>query len=298
MNEFTFKTHDGTDLNITVWDNVTEPRGVVQIFHGMAEHAARYAHFAEYLNSYGFIVYADDHRAHGKSCPDPARIGCVSGDVFEQTVRDEQALSDMILEKHKLSLWIFTHSYGSFIGQKYIQSYGGKIAGIVLSGSGRVQKALLLFGKMLAKNRRRKMGADYVSPMIIKSSLGSYGKRFGGGNNWLTSIKEEVEKYDADPLCGADFSCGFYYYFFRGLSGLYTKEGLAAIPKDLPILIMSGSMDPVGDYGKGVKRLHKTYTKQNLNVSLKLFEGGRHEMLNEEERAEVFELVKNFFIKQ
>lgn len=296
MREMDFATNDGKSVKLHIWDGVDSPRGIVQIFHGMAEHSLRYSAFAEYLNSQGFVVYAEDHRAHGKSAESASRQGCPDGDIFEQTLRDEKDISDYILKEHAgLPLYIFGHSYGSFLGQKYIQSYGNKIAGIVLSGSNKMNGMLLAFGKMIAKNRLRRKGPDYVSEMILKSGLKKYGKRFGGGNTWLTSVEEEVQKYDADEFCGRDFPCGFYYYFFKGLSSLYTKEGLMRIPRKLPILLLSGEDDPVGDYGKGVKRLYKTYQKSRLSVNMRLFPKGRHEMLNEEEREEVFETVSRFF---
>lgn len=290
---FFIKGKDGKDVFVYCWDKVLIPKAVVQIFHGMAEHGARYDCFARFLNSEGFIVYADDHRGHGKTSGGLKELGYIGEDGFNNIVEDEHIISKLIKEKHgDLPIILFGHSFGSFIGQEYIIRYGNEISGVIMSGSAARTGPEVLVGRVIAYIEKSIYGDKKKSKLIDHLCFGNNNKKIPHNKykfEWLSTDLEEVKRYERDPLCGTLFTAGFFYYFFKGLSKLYKKHRLAKIPKELPILIISGEEDPVGNYGALVKKLHKKYIDAGINnVKLKLYSAKRHELLNETNRDEVF----------
>ena len=160
MKQFILEGYRGYDLWLTVWDDVESPKAVVQIFHGMAEHIGRYAHFAEYLNSLGYIVVGDDHRAHGRTAGE-GKLGTVpDGDCFADTIQDEIVISEYVKHEYGLPLIVFGHSYGSFLAQGYIQRASGDIIGAVLCGSACQSGAPVALGKFVASAQVALQGKD------------------------------------------------------------------------------------------------------------------------------------------
>lgn len=290
MKYYKFTSFDGTVLQSYVWDDVRAPKGVVQIAHGMAEHARRYDDFATFLNKKGFVVFADDHRAHGNS-EKKADIGYHGGDIFADTVKDEIAITEYLKETYKLPVIFIGHSYGSFLGQSYIQN-GGSASGVILSGSANMKGGLAAMGSMIANMQYKLFGGKKTAKFLDKIGFGSYNKPFKKENTkfaWLSRDHAQDKKYLEDDQCGYIMSIGFYKYFFKGLKGLY-GEGLNNIKKDLPLALFSGSVDPVGGKSKLITKLYDMYKEIGLtNVSLKLYEEARHEILNETNNAEVYE---------
>lgn len=293
------KGKDGVDIFLRIWNDVLNPKGVVQIFHGMAEHTARYNDFAKFLNKKGYIVYADDHRGHGYSVGKDNVLGYVGENGFYNIVEDEKIISELIKEKHKdLPLYIFAHSFGSFIGQEYIIRYSKDINGIILSGSAKQNGLDIKAGTILASIQNKFFDNTLEAKLINKLSFGSFNKKAENkrtGFDWLSRDYKEVDKYIEDELCGYISPINFYYNLFKGFKGLYEKDRLNNIVKTLPILVLSGDMDPVGKYGKSVRRLYNQYKDLNIqDISLKLYPGGRHELLNEENREEVYDYIYNW----
>ena len=286
---------DGKEIFLRTWDNVINPIGVVQIFHGMAEHSGRYDDFAIFLNKKGFIVYADDHRGHGNSKGDNV-LGYIGHDGFNNVVEDEKIISDLIKEKHiGLPLYIFAHSFGSFVGQEYIIRYSNNINGIILSGSAKQNGIDIKAAYILASLQKRFFGDKLEANLLDKLSFGSYNNKIEKRRtkfDWLSRDEKEVDKYIIDNLCGYISPVNFYYNLFSGLKDLYKPDRLNKISKDLPTLILSGDMDPVGKYGKSVQSLYNQYVNLNIeNVDIKLYEGGRHELLNEINKEEVYDFI-------
>lgn len=300
MKEFKLKSFDATEIACYVWDEVKNPVAVVQIAHGMGEHCPRYDHFATFLNSNGYIVIADDHRGHGKTCGYDKR-GIVDGDSFNDTISDMIKLTEYAKDKYNLPIILLGHSYGSFLSQGYIQRNAQNIKGVVLSGSAYMDLPLTKMGKIIAAVQTYLFGADKPAKLIGKMSFGAYDKPFKDEKQkfaWLTRDAEVSKKYLADPFCGGRFnmSLGFQLSFFKGLGKLYTKEGLNAIPKDFPVMIVSGDKDPVGGNGKFVTMLFEKYTEIGLkNIKFKLYPDARHEILNEINKDEVYADVLGFF---
>lgn len=300
---FYYDAEDNKKIHTFVWNKTDEPKGVVQILHGMAEHGARYADFASFLNKNGFIVYANDHRGHGKTAESQDEIGIIRKDGFELIISDAYILFQIIKNKHQnLPVFILGHSFGSFLAQSFISRYGSEIDGVILSGSAKQDSPDIAFGRVAASMQRIIFGENKKSFLIDKLGFGSYNKRIPGAKSkfaWLSCDDSEVEKYENDPLCGNVFSIGFYYYFFNALKGLYDSDKLSGIPEALPIFIVSGNEDPVGKYGKKVLELYDFYKKLGLlNVQIKLYPGKRHEILNEIGRQEVYDDILSWLETQ
>ncbi len=285
---------DNKPVALHVWE-AEHPVAVVQIVHGMTEHAARYAAFAQWLCGHGFTVAADDHRGHGQTDKDTP--GWCAGDMFADTVRDEEVICKLLSERYKVPVILFGFSYGSFLAQRCIAAFPERLAGAVIAGSSYKKDFEVYLGSLVAALGCVFCGEKKPAKFIEKLSFGAYSKKFADGE-WLSADARNNAAYHADPFCG--FTCSFRFYadFFRGLRGLYTKKYRAALQKDLPVLLVSGAQDPVGNMGKGVKKLYDFYTRKAgmRRVSMKLFEGSRHEFLNEQtDRDEKWGTVLAFF---
>ena len=293
MEEFNMISFDGADIHCYTWDQVENPKAVVQIAHGMGEHCGRYDDFASFLNKNGYIVIAEDHRGHGKTCGYDNR-GIVEGDSYNDTISDMIALTSMAVKKYKLPVVLVGHSYGSFLSQGYIERNGDALAGVILSGSAFMDTLQVAFGRVVASIQNFFCGGEKPANLIAKLSFGAYDKQFKSEKQqfaWLTRDKEVVKKYIADEYCGAAFtmSIGFQKSFFYGMKTVYKPASLGAIPKDLPVLIASGDKDPVGENGKLVKRLYELYKSLGLtDLTVNLYPEARHEILNELNKDEVY----------
>ncbi|MBL4932793.1 alpha/beta hydrolase [Clostridium paridis] len=290
---------DGKNLYVYCWDKADNPKGMIQIFHGMAEHSGRYKEFAEYLNRKGFIVYSSDHRGHGKTADTVEEIGIIGEDGFNAIVEDKHLIFEQMKQEHpELPMFLLGHSFGSFLAQEYIIRYGKELKGVVLSGSAAQKGAEVYLGGLISSFQREISGEKKQSKLLDTLSFGSYNKRFKGDGykfSWLSTDLKEVKKYEEDPFCGAVFSIGFFYYLMKGLRNLYKKERLKLIQQELPIFIISGEDDPVGGYGKLVKGLFEIYKEIGIrDVTLKLYPGFRHEILNEVKKREVYEDILNW----
>lgn len=300
-NNFSFLSQDGTNVFVYHWPvNNTKIKGVVQIAHGMAETAKRYEGLAKVLTSNGYIVYANDHRGHGKTAGNLDNVGYLGNkDGFELLVKDMYQLSTIIRTEHKdLPLFLLGHSMGSFATQRYMMLHGDKLKGVVLSGSSAGQALLHKIAFLLAEREVKKIGRKARSKKMNKLTFGNYNKKFKPNRtefDWLSRDHAEVDKYMADPYCGGIFTAGFFSDFMTGFKVIDEDSNVALVPKNLPILIFSGDQDPVGNYGKGVRKLYNKYKKNSIkDVTLKLYSGGRHEMLNETNKEEVMTDVLNW----
>lgn len=270
-----------------------ELKGIVQLAHGMAETAERYERFARSLAAEGYLVYAHDHRGHGKTAGDLKNVGYLADkEGFEWLVRDMHNLTGIIRKEHPaLPLFLLGHSMGSFAAQRYAMEHGKELTGLILSGSNGNQGFMLKAGNIIAAREVKKLGRKARSEKMNQLLFGSFNKRFHPSRtefDWLSRDDEEVDKYIRDPYCGAVFTSGFYHDFINGLMVIEKKSNRRKVPKDLPILILSGDRDPVGKFGKGVRNLYEIYKNTGVkDITLKLYPEARHELLNEINREEV-----------
>lgn len=286
-----FEASDGKRLSVAVWDEGGPFKAAVVIAHGMAEHIARYDEFARYLNSRGYLVLGADQRAHGET--DRDRLGLAKkGDLFESSVRDITEIVEEVKRRgYKTAL--LGHSYGSFLSQRVLSlGAGTELFACVLVGSALQRGAAVRLGKHIAK-RRMKRKKDEPGKTFASLTFGSYDRKFGEGvGGWLNSDPASVGEYNADPLCGFTCSNGFYYYFFSGLMRLW-KEPHAMLV-GLPVLLVSGADDLVGGRGKLVRKLFGRLSERGADVTIKMVEGARHEVLNEPSRADTYAAVADF----
>ena len=277
------KTFENIGKTITyyIWDKVQNPRGVIQIAHGMVEYAGRYKKVAEYLNNEGFIVVADDHRGHGKT--DEANLGYADGNMFSDTISDMKVLLDITKKNYPdLPYILFGFSYGSFLAQYFIYKYGKDLDGAILGGSNKNPKFMTYFGQFVSRLGCMFKGKTAPAKLCEKLTFGVYNKKFSD-RCFLSTNKENNEKYAKDTFCQYTCSYNFYYSFFKGLNSLYTRGYRRSLNKDLPLLIISGSLDPVGDMGKGTTRLYLYFKKVGCDKTrLVLYPDSRHEFLNED----------------
>ena len=294
MNTSRFTSHDGRVVELYVWDKVASPKAVVKIAHGMAEHSARYDDFCQFLNSCGYIVVMNDHRGHGLTAAKDS-LGYEEGDMWTNNVRDQLAIIDYCRDKYQLPIFVMGHSYGSFIAQAVVEEHPD-VAGFVICGSNYIKGISYTLCRIIAGSMCRNKGGRYPAQLIANLSFGMYEKKFPGKNAWLNRDEAEVKKYNDDPMSGFVCSANFYRSFMNGIRNLYKKEYYAQIDTAKPILVISGSVDPVGEYGKGVKKLIKFYQSKVkvADLTSHLYEGARHEILNETCKQEVYQDVADW----
>lgn len=301
---FVFKDDEGVEIHTYKWapDNTKQIKGVLQIAHGMAETAARYERFAEFITNAGYAVYANDHRGHGKTAKTIENVGYIGQDGFNRMIENMKQLNDIIKKEYpNVPLYLMGHSMGSFLSQGYIEKYGDTINGVILSGTAGKQGALLDFGIIIAKLEMKRRGERWQSKLLNKLSFGNYNNSFKPVKtefDWLSSDEKEVEKYINDPFCGTVFTSSFYYDFLRGLKSIHLRSNMERIPKELPIYIFAGEQDPVGNKCKTIKWLIEEYKKLGIkDIEYKFYKNGRHEMLNEINRDEVMNDILLWFNK-
>ncbi|EUJ24709.1 hypothetical protein PGRAN_02400 [Listeria grandensis FSL F6-0971] len=300
--ELKITTHDNLPLHVHIWEEVADPIGIVQIVHGMAEHGARYSQFARYLNSQGFIAIADDHRGFGKSASDEAGLGHLPfPDGFDAMVSDEVSVADFVKARYPdLPHLLFGHSMGSFVTRVLITQY--KVDATVLAGSGLQPDPLLKTGLLYARFRAKK-NATRRSKVLHKLSFYGFNHEFAKEKHpfsWLSRDREVHQAYMEDPFGGQVIgSLGFYHSLLRGVEQSQNEKTIRSTPKELPLLLISGSKDPVGHLGKDVPKLAVKYERAGVeDVTLKIYEDARHELTNEINKEQVFEDVSDWYRKQ
>ena len=290
---FKFKDSDGIELNVYKWIPKGEKIGVVQISHGMTENVLRYDEFAEYLNDKGFIVYGHDHRGHGLTARTKEDLGYISdNEGFDWLVRDlYELISNAKQENKGLPIYLFGHSMGSFVSQRFVELHGKDIDGLILSGSNGEPTKLTPFGILISRLEIKLFGRKHTSKVMDKLSFGNFNKKFKPNRtpyDWLCSVDSEVDKYIANEHCGFVCSSSFYYDLLRGLKEIHNEKNFISIPNELPIYILAGDMDPVGFFGKGIMNLYEKLMNNGIkDVKYKLYKDKRHEILNEDNKEEV-----------
>jgi alpha-beta hydrolase superfamily lysophospholipase len=291
MDSFSLSASDGHEVACYSWvlDN---PKAVVQIAHGMGEHARRYDWVAQQLNANGYAVYANDHRGHGETSG-PV-LGYMGADGWNRSLADMYELGQLARGKHEgLKLILLGHSMGSMLSQQFITRYGCSIDALVLSGSPGFKESKLAFiNLLLMKFERWRHGPDGTSMLMQNAIFGNSNAPFDGpgatGYEWLSRDQEEVATYIADDQCGFVLSPASLIDMSQGSAISQDKLSLLRIPQNLPIYIFSGAEDPVHGKQVDLDRLVNTYRKRGLSqLSYKLYPGGRHEMFNETNKDEV-----------
>ena len=296
VSEFYIPSSDGrTLIHVNQWTPAGRTiTGVVQIAHGVAEYGGRYAPFARYLCSHGYVVVANDHLGHGRSviegCP---MVYLGDEDGWRHVVDDMEALRRQVSQVFPdKPYFLFGHSMGSFLSRTHLICYPGVLDGCILCGTGHQSPALIAGGKLIADREIRRLGRKAFSVKADKLAFGAYNQHFQPARtrfDWISANEANVDAYIADPLCGGDTTLGLFRDMLDGLSIITKQSQMNKMDKELPVLFISGDQDPVGDMGKGVEKAYRCFRKAGLrDVSMKLYHGLRHEILNETGRQYVY----------
>ncbi len=298
---FSFLSADGkTQIHAVKWmPDTREWSAVLQITHGMQEYIERYQEFAGFLTDHGFLVVGHDHLGHGDSVSSPEDYGYFTEKNPSDTlVSDMHTLRSMVQKENpSLPYFMLGHSMGSYMLRKYITMYPENLWGAIIVGTGSMPDATMKLGMKLCRMFKTLRGWHFKSRLIKKLSFaGPYQQYDVTGqnieNNWLTKDLKIAEKYYQDPKCAYAFTVNGYYGLMEAVYYDNQPENIAKIPKTLPIFLVSGEKDPVGDMGAGVKKVYHQYQAAGMeDITWKLYENDRHELLNELDRREVFEEI-------
>lgn len=286
----TLKAPDAHEIHACVYPAGGESRAVIQLFHGLGEHASRYARFAEAANARGFAVVAHDHRGHGGH--DPVNQGYFSAhDGFDKLVSDGLVVHNFIAERFRdCPVILLGHSMGSYVAQAFAMHYGDRLSALLLSASTFPSRIQVSLGRLLAHLECWRLGAHRHSAILDRLGFGDFNRRFAPARtelDWLSRDAAEVDAYIANPLCGGPYTAGLWRDLTGGLLKIASDHEISRIPLDLPILITGGSDDPVGgERGMGELALRYAQTLHS-RLTVRIYPGGRHEMLNETNRDDV-----------
>ena len=304
--EFTFPSSDGVHLvGATWWKGETaQPRGIVQLVHGISEYIGRYDSFARFLAECGYWVVGHDHLGHGRTAADPSEYGWFADkDGWKYVLKDTRTLRRLAGEAcPEAPYFIMGHSMGSFVVRGYLSFWPGTVDGAILSGTGQEDPAKVNAGLVLSGLLMRTKGPRAHSKLLDRLSVGAYNQQFKPNRtsaDWISRDPAVVDAYCADPQCQFLPTVSMFHDMMHGLTLLAQKKTLARLDPDTPVYFFAGDKDPVGSSGKGVKKVARWFREAGVkDVTVKLYPEGRHEMLNETNRQQVYEDVLAWLEKQ
>jgi alpha-beta hydrolase superfamily lysophospholipase len=294
------ETPDGYAVHTFLWTpDAGEPRAVLQVIHGMSEHAARYARLARFLTDHGWAVIAHDQRGHGQTAHRTSDLGYLADeDGWPRVVADARAVTHSARERFPdRPLVVFGHSMGSYVLQSYLFEHDD-LAGAVFCGSTLNRGPLVALGRRLARFERWRKGPRKASWLLQQLSFGQFARSVKGRRtayDWLSRDPAEVDAYIADPLCGFPATTGLWVDLLDAFGELEKPENVEKVRADLPLRIMSGAEDPVHEGGRGFRALEDLWRGRGFqDLTAVLYPGARHEILNETNRDEVMEDLRGW----
>ena len=292
-NLFLLEQPDNHSIPLYQWNSATPARAVIHISHGMGEHGLRYATLSSCLNKAGFIVYAHDHRGHGKNIDKNPQGHFADQQGWERSVNDIARVTEHIQEHHKgLPCFLLGHSMGSYLLQSYLIKNIPQIDGVILSGSNYTPRPLMWFARAVARIETLRQGKMGFSKLIEHLTFSDFSRRFKPQRtefDWLSRDTEQVDAYIQDPLCGFPCTNQLWADLFAGLYSICSVKALKQLPEHLPVLLMGGADDPVSA-PNGQQTLAAAYRKAGTqDVTTHIYPQGRHEMFNEINREQVLE---------
>lgn len=302
--DFYYPSSDGmTKIHAIRWEPDGTPKAIVQIIHGMVEFVDRYDDFARYLTEHDYLVCGEDHLGHGESVISDEYHGYFGKDGNAWVISDIHQLRTIMQKEYPdVPYLMLGHSMGSFLIRQYIVENGAEyakgLAGVVVMGTGWQPNGVLHTGRALAKM----LGINKVgksADLLDKISFGSYLKRIENPrtvSDWLTKDTDIVDKYRANPWNTFSFTPNAYYHMFGGMLKAHDTKLMHALPEGMPLLFTSGAEDPVGGWGEAVRKAYVVYQENSpCKVDIKLYDGDRHEILNETDHEQVYKDLNEFF---
>lgn len=287
-------SNDGVHkLHVVVWQPNGEPKAVLQLSHGMIEFIERYEGLAQYLNEQDILVIGNDHLGHGHTAGRDEDLGYFCPEHMSETVvKDLHTVTEYAKKEYPgIPYFLLGHSMGSFMARRYLMTYGDELTGAILCGTGEQTSATLFAGKTVAGILGAFKGQRYRSEFIRKTSFKGYNDRFEKRteNDWLTKDQSIVDWYNGHKFCTFGFTINGYKTLFEVLTYIQKQENYNKIPKNLPVYMIAGEDDPVGNYGEGVKHIYQQYKDSGIkDISIKLYPNDRHEILNELDKETVY----------
>lgn len=294
--DLSFLSSDGVhQIFVRAWYPEEQPRAVLQLTHGMVEYIDRYDAFARFLTSKGLLVVGQDLLGHGHTAKNEDELGYFGANPSALLVADMHTLREKMQGFYPLlPYFMLGHSMGSYLLRQYLVQHGSGLAGAIIMGTGFMDPAVTNLGLLIDEAIESMKGERYRSPLMAKLTTGSgpYAKYSTDGSDvtrsWLTKDTEIVKKYYTDPYCTSKFTMNGYKGMLEAVQFADTFANIQKMDPGIPVYLVSGALDPVGDMGKGVKKVFELFGKAGIrDVSMHLFDGDRHEILNETDREEV-----------
>lgn len=281
-------------IHVCRWEPEGKPRAIIQIVHGIAEYAQRYAHFAEFLTAQGFLVVAEDHMGHGGSITKQSEKGCLNGGWFAMVKDTYRLLQHTKAEFPDLPYVLFGHSMGSFMVRTILEKYPDSgIATCIICGTGWLPELVVKAGLMACKGVIKIHGKDKHSKLLQKLVFAGYNKKVEhpkSAYDWLNRDQRAVMAYEEDPLCGFIPSAGLLEAMLTGILYIQNEDNLKRMKRDLPVYFIAGGADPVGDFGNGVRKAVAAFEACRMQlVACHIYPMCRHEIMNEINWQEVYD---------
>lgn len=296
--DFYIPSRDGVHrLHVVLWEPEMEVKAVVQISHGMIEMIDRYEEFALFLNQHGYAVIGNDHLGHGLTAGNDADLGYFCPKNMSATVvADLHRVTKCAKKKYKNKpCFLLGHSMGSFMARRYLMTYGMELDGAIICGTGSQNWLVLDAGPIVANALRLVFGDRFRSRLLEMNAFGAYQKRIPNprtSSDWMTRDAAIVDFCRSNKYCSFIFTVNGYRTLFEVLTFIQRKQNIDRIPKELPFFFIAGGQDPVGHYGRDVRKVSAGYERAGIeDVSLKIYQEDRHEVLNELDREQVYQDV-------
>ena len=296
-------TNNRNQLHVAIWEPERETKAILQISHGMVEYIVRYDNFAKHLNQQGILVIGNDHLGHGQSVLDESEFGYFGKEKGSAVVDDLYEVTKYAKKQYgeNIPYFLMGHSMGSFMARRYLMTYGEKITGAIISGTGYKAAPVLVAALFFTAVTKFFHGERYRSPFLKWLAFHTYNRKIADvktENDWLTRDAAVVAAYNENPYCKFSFTVNGYETLFGAIKYIQKQNNWEKTPKQLPILMIAGEEDPVGSYGKDVKKVYKKYQQLGCNhIELKLYQDDRHELVNELDREVVYADISQWILR-
>ncbi len=302
--EVTYLSSNGkTPIHMYIWEPEMPPKAILQVTHGITEHIGRYLEFARYFTELGYIVAGNDNIGHGLSQdpdnPKPMYFGPKGSWKY---IENDIAHCRLELKERfpELPHCLVGLSLGSFAVHTLLIKRSDITDAAILAGTGHISKIEAFLANFLVKREEKRFGDSVNTPLVQKLTMGDYNAKFKPcrtDSDWLCSDEAAVDAYIADPLCGNGFTVGSFRDLLEAMAFCSDSSHMKEMNKNIPIFLLSGKCDPVGNSGKGVETIFRSFQKHGIPVEMRLFEGMRHDIFRETERISVFTAIETWLAK-